>query len=230
MTASRSCARSCEGSTKRPAPASGLAAAAIYRLLWILSIAPIRVLWLREVSGLRNLPARGGYILASNHSSYLDFLVVPVSGCRLPRYMVGESLLRHPVLGRLFRILGFIPVDRVHHRNAATLQAAVETLQRGGVVGIFPEGTRSADGRLLPGRRGAAYLSYRSGCPIVPVGTIGTFGAWPRTRRLPRPGRCAVRFGEPLYHQPANSECTAERLDELTSQLMRRIGELCAQE
>lgn len=223
-------AGSAGGGPPIPAPSADRVAAVLYRLLWILCIAPIRLLWLREVSGLQNLPARGGYILASNHCSYLDFLVVPVSGCRLPRYMVGESLLRRPALGRLFRALGFIPVDRVNRRNAAALQAAVTTLERGGVVGIFPEGTRSPDGRLLPGRRGAAYLAFRTGCPIVPVGTIGTHMAWPRARQLPRPGRCAVRFGEPLHHRSADSGCSAEGLDILTRLLMRRIGKLCQQE
>lgn len=202
----------------------------IYRTLRLLLNGPIRRFWLKRVTGLEHVPRSGGVILASNHESYLDFLLVPVSGCRLPCYMVGEVFYRMPLVGGLFRAMNFIPVDRRARRNRLAVRTALERLEAGGVVGIFPEGTRSPDGRLQRARHGAAYLAHLTEAPVVPVAVLGTHEAWPKDRRWPRAGACEVRFGEPLRFQRADFERDRGVLDESLRTIMHRIAALAEEE
>ncbi len=117
----------------------------LYKTLRIVLNRPIRMMWLKRVRGLEHVPVSGGAILASNHESYLDFIIVPVSGCRLPCYMVGEIFFEKPVIGRAFRTMGFIPVDRRRDTNTEAVRAALRRLRANDLLGVFPEGTRSAE-------------------------------------------------------------------------------------
>jgi 1-acyl-sn-glycerol-3-phosphate acyltransferase len=163
-----------------------------------------KAIWRPTVEGLDNIPPTGPVIVASNHVSFADSLVIPIV---VPRKVVFLAKAQYfngsGVKGALSRAwfggLGMIPIDRDDTRAAmASLEIALEVLGRGDAFGIYPEGTRSRDGRLYRGRTGVGHLALTSGAPVVPVGLWGTQDIQPVGSRLPRLADVTVRFGEPL--------------------------------
>ncbi|MGK0216668.1 MAG: 1-acyl-sn-glycerol-3-phosphate acyltransferase [Planctomycetota bacterium] len=154
--------------------------------------------WLRlRVEGRENLP-EGGALVASNHVSRLDIPVlaralVPRGGSFVARSTLTES----PSMGFLMRHTGVILIHRGQSDRAA-LRSMAAHLEREELVVIFPEGTRSPDGRLQPFKGGALLAARMAGRPIVPCAILGSFESWPRGRLIPRPGRVTVRFGRPV--------------------------------
>jgi len=140
-----------------------------------------------------------GYVFLANHESYLD---VPVLLAALPvpvRFAAKKSLFRLPFFGWAIRAGGFIPVDRENRRQAVEVFTAAAALLRSGAsVALFPEGTRSPDGRLHRFQRGGFLIAQKCGAAIVPVGLSGTFEVLPRQRRTFRPGPVRVRVGAPI--------------------------------
>jgi len=123
---------------------------------------------------------------------------------------------------------GAIPVEN-DPRDLGSLRRALQALKQGAVLGIFPEGGRSDDGSLKRGKPGAALLALRAGVPLVPVGIVGTFAAYSRYHRFPRPGPILVRFGEPVNLPEAwRGHAAKEHLAEATALLMERIRDLSA--
>ena len=188
--------------------------------------AALRLGWRPVVEGLDAVPRHGGVLLAANHSSIADQLVL---GSVLPRHVAfwakSEYFTAGGPWGRLTRAvlhgLGAIPVDRSGGGAAdSAFAAAVPVLRGGGVVAVFPEGTRSPDGRLYRGRTGTVRLARRAGVPVVPVGITGTAAVRPGR---PRPGTVGLRFGE-LLDVGSGDVRTA------TDALMAAIRELSGQE
>ena len=153
--------------------------------------------WFRfRAYGIENLP-EGGALLIVNHQSFLDPLMV---GLPLPRpvsYVARETLFRIPVVGWLLRRTYVIPISR-ETRGTESLRESIRRLEHGFLVGIFPEGTRSLDGKLREMKPGFVALIRRAKVPVIPVGVAGAFEAFPRGARFPRPGRIRVVFGPPL--------------------------------
>ena len=156
------------------------------------------------VRGIEHVPAEGGAILASNHLAVIDSFVLPLV---LDREIVfigkSEYFTGTGIKGRLqagfFRGVGTIPVDRSGGKaSEAALNTGLKRLREGGLFGIYPEGTRSPDGRLHRGKTGVARLALESGVPVVPVAMINTEVAQPLGKVLPRPVRIGIVFGEPL--------------------------------
>ncbi|MFW6107509.1 MAG: lysophospholipid acyltransferase family protein [bacterium] len=150
-----------------------------------------------RVWGAGHVAREGGVVLASNHASFLD---PPAVGLGLPRpiwYMARASLFRVPGFRQLIEALNALPIERGGADRRA-VRRAVELLRGGGALLVFPEGTRSRDGRVGRFGAGFAMMAARAGVPVVPVALAGTFEAWPRHRALPRAGRVAVAFGEPV--------------------------------
>jgi 1-acyl-sn-glycerol-3-phosphate acyltransferase len=176
----------------------------LYYVLHLVLKPLTRLLYRPVIEGAHNVPDSGPVILASNHLSFVDSLVIPLVAPRRVAYLAkAEYFSGTDVLGRLrralFTTLGAIPVDRGTARSAQdSLDAAFAVLAAGQAFGIYPEGTRSRDGRLYRGRTGVAWLAFRSGAPVVPVGLIGTEGIMPVGSRFPRVRRVTIRFGEPL--------------------------------
>lgn len=196
-----------------------------------------RAIWRPVVEGVENVPGDGPVILASNHLSFADSVVIPIVAPRRVVFLAKEEYFTGPGLkGRLskawFTGLGMVPVSRDDTRSAmASLEVALEVLSRGDALGLYPEGTRSRDGRLYRGRTGVAQLALMSGAPVVPVGLHGTDRLQPVGSRLPRLATVRVRFGLPIV--------TAGRYDgvapgrarrQITDQVMGEIQALSGQE
>jgi 1-acyl-sn-glycerol-3-phosphate acyltransferase len=196
-----------------------------------------RAIWRPVVEGKQNVPPTGGVLLASNHLSFVDSVVIPVVAPRKVVFLAKEEYFTGTGLrGRLskawFEGLGMVPVNREDTRSALdSLDIALEVLGRGEAFGIYPEGTRSRDGRLYRGRTGVAQLALVSGAPIVPVGLIGTERLQPVGTRLPRLAKVTVRFGEPLHVAGQYDGVPPGRARrEITDRLMAAIQELTGQE
>jgi 1-acyl-sn-glycerol-3-phosphate acyltransferase len=164
----------------------------------------LRAIWRPHVIGLENVPRSGPLILASNHRSFIDSVVIPAVAPRPVNFLAKSDYFEgRGIKGRLvkewFVTFGAMPVDRDDSRAAiASLDTALGVLAEGGAFGIYPEGTRSRDGRLYRGRTGVAQLALTSGAPIVPVGLIGTDRLQPVGSNRPRLVRITVKFGEPI--------------------------------
>jgi 1-acyl-sn-glycerol-3-phosphate acyltransferase len=139
-------------------------------------------------------------IVASNHASFAD---PPLIGGVLPiqlRYLAKASLFSVPLLGFLIRTLGGVPVTREDSQRAGAVMKLLLALLKGGEsILLFPEGSRSADGRLKPLEAGAAYLSVKAGVPVLPVYVKGSFEAWPKGRALPRPSKLKLSISRLIY-------------------------------
>lgn len=176
----------------------------MYTLLHAVVPPVLRALWRPTVTGLEHVPREGGVLLASNHLSFVDSVAIPSVVPRKVVFLAKDDYFNGPgVRGRLqrawFEGLGMLPVDRDDTRAAITsLDTALEVLGRGEAFGIYPEGTRSRDGRLYRGRTGVAHLALTAQVPIVPVGLQGTQHIQPIGSSLPRLVKVAVSFGEPI--------------------------------
>ena len=152
-----------------------------------------------EVRGREHLQPGQTYIFMSNHVSNLDPpVLIPVIPGRCSA-LVKKELFRIPVFGPGMRVGDFVPVDRSRHEAAVeSVQAAIGVLRKGLHMVIYAEGTRSADGRLLPFKKGPFHLAFDSGFPVVPVTILGTYEAWPKGRFALRPGTATVVFHPPI--------------------------------
>ncbi|MFI6329031.1 lysophospholipid acyltransferase family protein [Micromonospora chersina] len=202
-----------------------------------LTVAPtLRLAFRPHVEGLEHIPATGGAIFAGNHLSVADELLL---GTVVPRHLAfwakSEYFKGTGVKGAFSKFvltgLGAIPVERAGGRAAlSAFDAAIPVLKAGDLVAVYPEGTRSPDGRLYRGRTGAARLAVAAGVPLIPVGVTGTDKAQPIGTRVPRPGRAqiTIRFGKPLDFTGRSDDRTSLR--EMTDELMAEIQKLTGQE
>lgn len=186
------------------------------------------------VEGEENIPATGGVVLAGNHLSAGDTFLLPAMITRRMTFPAKAELFHQKGLGRIvswfLRAVGQVPMDRSGGRASADgLRPIYEVLEHGGVVGIFPEGTRSHDGRLYRGRTGVARLALGARVPVVPVGFVGTqfqkglFG-------IPVMKRPGIRIGAPLDFSEHFGESDGAVYREVTDQVMAAIAELTGQE
>ena len=196
-----------------------------------------KAVWRPTVIGLDNLPLTGPVIVASNHRSFADSMVIPFVVSRKVVFLAKEDYFTGTgVKGALvrgwFEGIGMVPVDRDDTKAAlASLDIALEVLGRGEAFGIYPEGTRSRDGRLYRGRTGVAHLALTSGAPVVPVGLSGTEHLQPVGSTLPRLARVTVRFGAPLRFEGRYDGVPAGRARrEVTDVVMNEIQKLSGQE
>lgn len=204
-----------------------VAIALFYRFTKLV-IGLILLVWTRkEVAGLENVPRRGPVILASNHVNLLD---PPLLAVLLPRrivYMGKIELWKTPIIGPLYTLAGFIPVQRFG-ADLAALRKAEESLRQNHVLGMFPEGTRSRKPGLGKGQPGTAIIALRSSAPIVPVAVTGTAGvAVPRS--LFRVTRVRVVFGKP-FELPKDRRLTTELVEQCTERIMKEIAVLLPEE
>jgi 1-acyl-sn-glycerol-3-phosphate acyltransferase len=190
-----------------------------------------------HVRGRENVPASGPFIIASNHLSFIDSMAIPLMSPRRVGYLAKAEYFTTPgvkgwLTKTLFTALGALPVERQTHRAAQeALDTAMTVLNAGGGFGVYPEGTRSRDGRLARGKTGVAWLALTADCPVVPVGITGTDRIQPVGARWPRPRRFTVVFGKPLAFPDHRGKAGSNRSRrEVTDTIMEAIAELSGQE
>ncbi len=205
----------------------GLLAAMFYRIMQLLIILVSKVYFRLTSDGHEQIPKTGGVLLVANHCSFLD---PPLIGCQVQRvvhYMTKEELLRIPVLGWTLRHLNTIPIRREGIDRKA-LERAVEVLKRGEVLLVFPEGTRSHDGKIQSPRRGAGMIAAAcENITIVPAYIRGSFEAMPPVARFPKPHKVHVSFGEPFHIRHGDDAAShKERYQQISVLIMDKIRAL----
>ena len=214
-----------------------------YQLSRIVAGPFLRGLWRPEVTGAEHVPATGGAILASNHLSILDSVFLPFMLPRPVTFTAKSEYFtsRHPamrLMGTYLRSTGQLPVDRDGARAAQQmLEGALALLRQGELFGIYPEGTRSPDGRLYRARPGVGWLALNSGLPVIPVAMMGTDKVLPPGRSVPRPGKVRIRIGKPMtfgtgtgVEAGGRPEAPGKARRAIADEVVRAIHELSGQE
>jgi 1-acyl-sn-glycerol-3-phosphate acyltransferase len=192
-----------------------------YRLAWIFFRATFSTYFRCRYYHAERVPTEGPVILAANHASFID---PPLIGAGLPRmvnYLARNTLFDAPVVGTLLRSWKVVPVDR-EGGGGAGLKAILDRLLDGGAILLFPEGTRTADGQLRPAKSGIGLTVIKSSAPVVPVRVFGTFEAYGRHMKFPRPRRLVVHYGRPLAFATLRAEaktCPKPRLKQIYQQV-----------
>tara|TARA_B100000214_G_scaffold3821_2_gene2915 strand:- start:2406 stop:3032 length:627 start_codon:yes stop_codon:yes gene_type:complete len=174
--------------------------------------------------GRDKIPVDGPLIIAANHLSHIDPAFIMTATKRPVSYMSKKEHFEGAIRRLVFKQVGVIPVDREEGGKEA-LKGAIEILEEGGAIGIFPEGTRSRDGKMGKGKTGVARLAALTGAAVVPVAIRQTDGVWPVSKRAPRPWRkFYYKFGDPIYFD--YKEKNHENFRKFTDSVMSRIVEL----
>lgn len=210
-------------------------------LYWVLKrvvLGPILFLLYRpKITGRKYLPKQGAAILASNHMSFSDSIFLPLA---VPRritflakseYFTGKGI-KGWLVKKFFEGAGQVPIDRSGGRaSEAAVNTAISILKSGELLGIYPEGTRSPDGKLYRGRTGMARIAIEAGVPVIPVAMIGTYDIQPTGQVLPKIKRVGVAFGEPIdMSRFAGKQKDPAALREATNLVMESLKRLGGQE
>jgi 1-acyl-sn-glycerol-3-phosphate acyltransferase len=210
----------------------------LYWLMKHVLLGPVlRIFFRPEIEGKENIPAEGGVLLASNHLAVSDSFFLPLMVPRRVTFPAKIEYFTEPgIKGRLkkafFTGVGQIPIDR---SGASAAQAALDTgvrlLREGNLMGIYPEGTRSPDGRLYRGKTGIARIALQAGVPVVPIAMFGTDKANPIGSKMWRPTKIRIKVGEPLDFS-RYSGLDGDRFIErsITDEIMYALMELSDQE
>ncbi|MBM7751910.1 1-acyl-sn-glycerol-3-phosphate acyltransferase [Microbacterium laevaniformans] len=203
---------------------------------WV--VAPLaRLLYRPRIEGRKNFPRKGAVILASNHLSFIDSFVIPMAAPRPVRFLAKSSYFDGPGLKgwfsrQFFYAVGAFPVQRGAGQAALdALEQQRRMLEAGWSTALYPEGTRSLDGRLYKGRTGVAFLALQTGAPVIPVGLVATNEIMPVGAKFPRlRPRVTVRFGEPLDLSHHGSADSGRARRQATDEIMAAIHALSGQE
>ncbi|MDT0461928.1 lysophospholipid acyltransferase family protein [Streptomyces gibsoniae] len=208
-----------------------------YVLKYVLLGPLLRLVFRPRIEGLDHVPADGPAIVAGNHLSFSDHFLMPAILRRRITFLAKAEYFTGPgVKGRLtaafFRSVGQIPVDRSgKEAGQAAIREGLGVLAKDELLGIYPEGTRSHDGRLYKGKVGVAVMALKARCPVIPCAMIGTFEAQPPGRTIPRVHPVTIRFGEPLdFSRYIGLESEKAVLRAVTDEIMYAILTLSEQE
>ncbi|MFF8972693.1 lysophospholipid acyltransferase family protein [Streptomyces sp. NPDC014995] len=209
-----------------------------YYLLKYVVLGPLlRLLFRPRIEGLEHVPASGAAIIAGNHLSFSDHFLMPAVLRRRITFLAKAEYFTGPgIKGRLtaafFRSAGQIPVDRSgKEAGQAAIREGLGVLSKDELLGIYPEGTRSHDGRLYKGKVGVAVMALKAGVPVIPCAMIGTFEAQPPGKVIPAFHPVVIRFGEPLdFSRYAGMENEKAVLRAVTDEIMYAILTLSEQE
>ncbi|MCA1830264.1 MAG: 1-acyl-sn-glycerol-3-phosphate acyltransferase [Actinobacteria bacterium] len=205
---------------------------AAYRAIKTSLGAAMNRLYRVEVEGLHNVPADGSGIVAANHISFVDSLFIPMVIPRRVTYLAKAEYWDSWKTRWFFDLVGQIPVRRDDSAKAlAALEAGLRVLNKGGLLGIYPEGTRSPDGCLYRGKTGVARMAAEADCPVIPVGLVGTREIMPKEAKLPNfRGAVTLRFGEPMRVSKDEVDDGPLALRTFVDSLMYEIRRLSGQE
>jgi cytidylate kinase len=171
--------------------------------------------------GRENLPGAGSFILAGNHQSFLDPVFCGIAVKRHVTYMARDTLFKHWFFGRLIASVNAIPLSR-DKADIAVMRLVIDRLRQGAAVCLFPEGTRTEDGRIDAFKPGFGLLCRRSKATVVPVLVDGAFECWPRHKKLPSPGVIVVQFGQPLAPEQIGT-MSNEQLADAVTRILRQM-------
>ncbi|WP_298228840.1 lysophospholipid acyltransferase family protein [Gryllotalpicola sp.] len=200
-------------------------------------VAPIaRLIWRPRVLGKKNVPKKGPLILASNHLSFIDSIAIPMLAPRRVQFLAKSSYFTGKGFSgwfqrAFFSAAGAVPLDRAAGQAAqGALEQSRRIIESGTALALYPEGTRSRDGRLYKGRTGVAWLALATGAPVVPVGLKGTNEMLPVDAKFPRFTRITVEFGAPLDLSHYGDAGSGRARREATDEIMAAIQKLSGQE
>jgi len=174
--------------------------------------------------GAENIPRTGPAIIAANHQSYYDPVIISLTVRRRIIFAGWDRFFRYPVLGYLLRSFSVVPVD-VDAPGPSSYASLLRALRAGDLCGIFPEGGRTPDGMLQPPQPGVGALALATGAPVVPVTVHGAHRAWPLGNALPTPARIELFIGEPMTFRRCSGARSHERRAEITLAVMHRIAD-----
>lgn len=170
-----------------------------YFLLKYISYPFIRLIWIGKITGLENIPKDNSFIIVANHSSYLDFIIL---FCLMPkkvRFLAAEKFFRSKFWLPIMKITQQIKVDRNISDKQNVYNEVQNVFDNNGVLGIFPEGTRSRSGKIQKAYSGSAKFAFNYNVPILPVGIIGAYEAWPPHRKWPILKKININIGRPIF-------------------------------
>ncbi|MCC5789824.1 MAG: 1-acyl-sn-glycerol-3-phosphate acyltransferase [Opitutales bacterium] len=181
-----------------------------------------------EVWGVHHIPPRGGFLLAANHASFFD---PPAVGCRVPReihYLARKTLFKKGLIGNLLRNVNAIPVDRDGDSDVGSLKTVIRTLRGGKGLILFPEGTRTPNGKIQDAKAGLGMIACRAEVPVIPTRIFGSYEAYSRKMRWPRVFTpIDVHFGKPLFPSDFDPGGRGkDRYQEATDRIMNRLRAL----
>lgn len=197
----------------------------LYRIWWILLVPLIRLYWRVSVHGRDNIQGFRGMIIASNHQSGIDPILVCAAFWRHVFWLAKIELVITRKIAWFFKSVAVIPVDRNAPKDAS-LRDAADHVQRGKIFGIFPEGTRGPDGRIYKGHTGVARIAEISKGPVIPTAVVGSLEACPKGKILARPRKCRVIFGTPMHFDIRQDESPEHAYRRFTDEVMEAIARL----
>ena len=197
----------------------------LYAILKPCAVAVMKLFFGLRSRGAEHLPATGPLLLVANHVSFLDPPLVGGASPRPLSFLAKAELFRIPLFGALIRRLNAHPLRR-EGGDASALRAALRVLKSGGVLLMFPEGTRGEEGILGPPKPGASMLAVLGGAPVIPVYISGSGRAWPRGRRFPRTANVTVTFGPPLALTVGGQTNRKDDYEAVSRQMMAAIAGL----
>ncbi len=193
----------------------------IYSIIRVVSKPYFHIAHGLTITGHDNIPTSGPVILCANHSSWFDSILLGLCSPRQVRFLVDHAFYRHPFLGFVIKACKGIPISQRMDKEA--ISAAMKALRSHSVLGIFPEGRLTNDGRLKPAKTGAAWLAAAAEAPIVPVSISGAFCVFPKGKLLPGRGNISVHVHPPVKVDP-DGKRDKEYLRVITENVMARIG------
>lgn len=205
------------------------------------TLAPLIRLWAKKVNGMGNLKKEKTFIIACNHGSFADDLIIPsIVVPYLNRHLhiyCNDRFYKNLFLRKFLENARCIPVrvgektEESVNTNKKAFNLALRYLRNNGLVGIFPEGHRSLDGSLLKAKTGVARLALNAKVPVIPIGTIGSYEIWPKHTKFPRFKRCIVNIGDPMFFDKHyGKEHNRKVLMGVTTKIMKQIAKLTNQE
>ncbi len=198
-----------------------------------LTIIPIVKLWVKKVNGLQNIPRKGSFIIAANHTSYMDHLIIAAYVIshlnKRIHFLAKKEHFDNPLKAAWHTYSGAIPIDRQSGDKKA-LRWAIKALKENRIIAIHPEGTRSLTGKLQKAKTGVARLALLSKAPVLPIGLIGTFEILPKGKYIPKAKKAIMNIGKPMYfNQYYNKKINKKLLREVTTKIMKEIARLSKQ-